>query len=651
MPLPLIELTGVERRFSTGDTDFVALHDIHLAIHAGEFVAIVGASGCGKSTLLNILGCLSRPDAGRYLVGGRDTRGLPGDELARLRQRHFGFVFQRYQLLTHVGALANVELPAIYAGADRAQRLARALHLLARLGLTGRADHRSNQLSGGQQQRVGIARALMNGAQVILADEPTGALDSESGEDVMRILLELNAEGHTVVIVTHDERLAARARRIIEMRDGRIIRDETFAQTVKPDDAERQYPRSWLDEARAPRPFARLAEACSFAWAALLAHRLRTLLTMLGITIGIASVVSIMAIGEGGRRYVLNEVGSMGRHTIGVYPGHDWGDSLANTIDTLVPADVDALREQPYIDAVTPEVSRPLLLRFRSTGVNASVNGVGESYFHVHGRTLAEGVAFDAHAVHSQAQVAVIDENARRTLFGRSASVLGQTILIDRLPCVVIGVTDGKKGTAGDRNLNVWLPYSTANARLFGQRHVDAITVRVRDMRTAYAAEPGIRKLLERRHGRKDFFTDNADSVVKAVEKTGDTLTLLLSLIAVIALVVGGIGVMNIMLVSVAERTREIGIRMAVGACRRDIMQQFMVEAVMVCVAGGVAGIALSLATGPVFAMFVDQWQMVFSAWSIVLAVLCSTLIGVIFGFVPARNASRLDPVDALSRD
>ncbi|WP_322882206.1 MacB family efflux pump subunit [Pandoraea sputorum] len=671
----MLELTGITRRFPAGERDVTVLRDVNLTIEEGEIVAIMGASGSGKSTLMNILGCLDHPSDGSYRVAGRETRDLDADALAQLRREHFGFIFQRYHLLPHLDAASNVEMPSVYTGTPHAARRARSVMLLERLGLADRTEHRPSQLSGGQQQRVSIARALMNGGDVILADEPTGALDTRSGREVIRILKELNALGHTVIIVTHDEKVAAHARRIIEIRDGEIVADrentpvEIDPDAPSPEEAAEEAvvastapatdpasvnashggaipPRRWTGG------IDRFAEAFRMAWIALISHRLRTFLTMLGIIIGITSVVSIVAIGEGAKRYMLAEIGSIGTNTINIYPGKDWGDNRATAIQTLVPEDVHALSEQIYVDSATPETARSLLLRYRNVDASAMVTGVGEHFFQVRGMKIGQGIAFGADEVRRQAQVAVIDQNTRRKLFGANPNPLGEVIFVGNLPCVVIGVTVEKKSAFGDtKSLNIWVPYTTAAGRLFGQRNVDSITVRVRDGQPSKAAEKSLETLMTQRHGRKDFFTYNMDSVVKTVEKTSQSLTLLLSLIAVISLVVGGIGVMNIMIVSVTERTREIGIRMAVGARQSDIMQQFLVEAVMVCLMGGAIGIALSFGASFLFSLFVEKWKMVFSMGSVVTAFLCSTLIGVVFGFMPARNAARLDPVEALARD
>ncbi|MBI2733712.1 MAG: MacB family efflux pump subunit [Aquabacterium sp.] len=646
----LLEVEDLWREYPSGEGSVAVLKGISLRIQAGEMVAIIGASGSGKSTLMNILGCLDRPTRGSYKVAGQPTAELEPDELARLRREHFGFIFQRYHLMGDLTAAGNVEIPAIYAGHGPAERHARAAALLGRLGLAERVRNRPGQLSGGQQQRVSIARALMNGGDVILADEPTGALDSVSGEEVMRILQELHADGHTVIIVTHDPKVAQHAQRIIEVADGEIISD-------KQQDGDRpaQVPKR---EAGAPPPhpwranWDRFTEAFTMALRAMAGHRLRTLLTMLGIIIGIASVVSMVALGEGSRQRVLKDISAMGTNTIDIFPGKNFGDRQATRIRTLVPADADALAQLSYVDSVTPTVSTSVTLRRGNIESTANITGVGEDFFRVKGYTMAQGQAFDADSVRRQTQEAVIDPNTQKALFPNGENPVGQVIFLGAVPVRIVGVTSPQEsGFMISDNLNVWVPYTTAMRRLLGVRWLRNITVRISDDVPSAAAEQGITKLITQRHGTQDFFVRNSDSIRQTIESTTQTMTLLISSIAVISLIVGGIGVMNIMLVSVTERTQEIGVRMAVGARQSDILRQFLIEAVLVCLIGGILGIALALGIGLLFdKVGGGSFSMVYSVSSIVAAFGVSSLIGVVFGFLPARNAARLDPVDALSR-
>jgi macrolide transport system ATP-binding/permease protein len=648
-PQPLLQLQGISRRFQAGDQNVTVLKEINLSIAQGEMVAIVGASGSGKSTLMNILGCLDRPSEGDYQVAGRSTARLDRDSLAELRREHFGFIFQRYHLLGDLSAQGNVEVPAVYAGHARSARQQRAADLLQRLGLAQRLNYRPSQLSGGQQQRVSIARALMNGGEVILADEPTGALDSHSGQEVMSILKDLHARGHTVVIVTHDMQVAEHAQRIIELSDGEIVADrrKTTAHTVA------RLPIA-LDNAvsRWQSQRDRLYEAFKMALLAMASQRLRTLLTMLGIIIGIASVVSVVALGKGSQQQVLANINAMGTSTLEVYPGKDFGDMRSAAVQTLRATDADALAQQGYVHSVTPTVSSSTTFRYGNQSVSGTVNGVGEQYFLVRGYSIDSGMAFNRHSVDQLMQEVVIDENTRNKLFPHGANPLGEVILLGSLPCRIIGVAAKKQsGFGSDENLNVWIPYTTAMKRMLGQSYLKSITVRVNDDIDLTSAEDGVTRLLSQRHGGKDFFVMNTDSIRQTIEKTTATLTLLVSMIALISLVVGGIGVMNIMLVSVTERTREIGVRMAVGARASDIMQQFLIEAVLVCLLGGTLGVLLSLGIGVVFSQFSDNFTMVYSTESIVAAFICSTLIGVIFGFFPARRAAGMDPIHALERE
>jgi macrolide transport system ATP-binding/permease protein len=395
----------------------------------------------------------------------------------------------------------------------------------------------------------------------------------------------------------------------------------------------------------------RFAEAFNMALIAMLSHRMRTLLTMLGIIIGITSVVSVVALGQGAQQKVIKDISAMGTNVIDVNPGKDWGDEDAAGIQTLVPSDLEVLKAQVYVDSASPATGGSQLLRYHNITANSSVNGVSEQYFRVKGYEISDGTAFSADDVKQQTQVAVIDQNTRKKFFTMEDPI-GKILFIGTLPCRVIGITKEKDGPMGNSsNLEIWIPYSAAMNRLLGQQYFSSITVRVKDGISNQIAEQSITKLLTQRHGRKDFYTNSSDSIMKTINKTTTTLKLMISAIAVISLIVGGIGVMNIMLVSVTERTHEIGIRMAVGARQEDIMQQFLIESVLVCLLGGMIGIVCSWGVGKVFSLFVSSFAMQFSLMSIVSAFLCSTIIGVVFGFLPARNAARLDPIEALARE
>ncbi|MGL4860856.1 MAG: macrolide ABC transporter ATP-binding protein/permease MacB [Enterobacteriaceae bacterium] len=646
----LLVLKDICRHYQVGGEQLQILKNISLTIAAGEMVAIMGSSGSGKSTLLNIIGCLDQASSGNYYFDGRETRQMSGDELAQLRRERCGFIFQRYHLLPNLTAGHNVEIPAIYMGSERRQRHARAVELLQRLGIGERVDYKPAQLSGGQQQRVSIARALMNGGEVILADEPTGALDSRSGKEVMAILHQLQQQGHTVIIVTHDSKVAEQADRIIEIHDGEIIADRRKSSDVI--NSELRVSSNPSPVHRLRQLFGTLTEAFAMAWQAMVSRKMRTALTMLGIIIGIAAVVSIQMIGDAAQRQVLKDIRSIGTNMIDIYPGKDYADPDPTIQQALTAEDHQALLEQPYSLAVSPYVTSSEWLRSGNLEMTAQINGVNEQFVSVFNLPIKEGSNISEQQVHAMAQVILIDQNTRQRLFPHKRDVIGETVLVGDLPMMIIGVAGENKMIFGSGNmLRIWMPYTTLNNKILGQSWYSAIMVRLQDGYNSKQAEQQIEQLLTLRHGKKDFFTDNIDTIVKTAENVTRTLQLLLGLIAVISLVVGGIGVMNIMLVSVSERTQEIGIRMAVGARSRDLLQQFLIEAVLVCLTGGLLGVLLSAILGAVVQYFMAEWVIRLSLWALSGAFLCSLTVGILFGYLPARKAARLKPVEALMHE
>ena len=651
----VIVLKDVVREFPAGETSVRVLKGLNLTIYRGEMVAIVGASGSGKSTLMNILGCLDRPSSGSYKISGKETSQLSADELSALRRDHFGFIFQRYHLLGELTALDNVEIPAIYAGRSPHERERRATALLQRLGMGERITHRPGQLSGGQQQRVSIARALMNNGEVILADEPTGALDSHSGEEVLRILEEIHAEGRTIIIVTHDMSVAKKAERIIEISDGEILSDNpnrpTEVATGHADEVATEVVsnkkigrlRSFLD---------RFHEAFRMALLSMNAHRMRTFLTMLGVIIGIAAVVSMVALGNGTQKQILENINSLGSNTLNIFAGKSFADMRSGKVTTLVDSDATALSEQPYADAVTPSVTTSSTVRYGSIESNVTVYGVSDQYFKAQGAKLVEGRLFDSESVASRATDLVVEKQAVPTLFPDShESPIGQVVLVGKVPTRIVGVIELQQMGPPSDTLQLYLPYTTVQTRFLGNKTVRSITLKVADNVDSRLAEAAVKRFLIMRHGTEDFFIRNSEEFREQVIASTQVLTLLVASIALISLLVGGIGVMNIMLVTVSERINEIGVRMAVGARQSDILQQFLIESVLVCLIGGALGILLGLSVGWIFAVSGAPFKLVYSTGSIIIAFVFSTLIGIGFGFLPARNASKLDPVAALSRD
>lgn len=642
---PILSLTNITKKFGSGENELQVLHGIDVKIFAGEMVAIVGQSGSGKSTLMNILACLDTPTSGDYTIDGIATTDMDSDELASLRRDKFGFIFQRYQLLSSLNALENVAMPAIYAGITNQQREQKAKILLTKLGLEQRLYHYPNQLSGGQQQRVSIARALMNGGQIIFADEPTGALDSKSSRDVMDILTQLNHEGHTVILVTHDPKIAASAKRVIEISDGQILSDtkkSEISAVSMAQDFSQKFKKTFSIQA-----IGRIKEAFRMAVLTMLANKMRTLLTMLGIIIGIASVVLIVALGNGSKQQILTQINSIGSSTISVLAGVENDDSIQPKDLTL--DDMYAIEKLPFVESVSPDLSMTMQAQYGNQSKNIQADGVGLNHHRLQNVEFIAGGMFRQADLDNFSQKIIISEKTQQTFFKHN-NALGQVILLNGVPTTVVGVFK-YKGIEGnyDRGLKFWLPYRTYQARFAGESpRLGSMTVLLKKDQSSALASENISQVLTKRHGIKDFTLFNSDSLTKTVEKTAQSLTLLIGAIAVISLLVGGIGVMNIMLVSVTERTGEIGVRMAVGATYKDIVWQFLIEAMVVCALGGVLGVLLAFGLGLLVQLF--NIKVIFSITSIMLAVSCASLIGLVFGFMPAHRAAKMNPIDALNK-
>ncbi|MCF7847732.1 MAG: ABC transporter permease [Kiritimatiellales bacterium] len=649
----MIRVEDIRKTYLMGEVEVRALDGVSLTVEQGEYVAIIGASGSGKSTLMHILGLLDVPDSGKFEIDGQDVTRLDDVEVAALRNRVMGFVFQQFNLLSRTSALENVGLPLIYA--RNGKKPGAAKKMLDLVGLSDRINHHPNELSGGQQQRVAIARALVNNPSIIFADEPTGNLDSTSACEIMEVISGLHARGLTVLLVTHDPTVANHAHRIIELRDGKVLSDQ-----LNPDAPE-------IPSVEAPIPVAPKRKMFGFnalresvvlvrqSIRSLLSNKVRTMLSALGIMIGVAAVIATVALANGAKAAVEKQLSRLGSNLLMVYPERRQRGGVRQaqgSSSRLSEADTRAVREEiAHVLLVSATADGSGQLKVGNLNWSCRVEGVGIEYEEMRSYQPEFGRFFTEEELARRARVAVLGLTPVRELFG-GENPIGREMKINRQTFTVIGVLP-EKGSSGfrDNDDTVLIPVTTAMRRLFGKEYVDRIEIQIDEAENMERAQADIMALLAKRHrtGTREnpFEIRNMAEIQETISETSNILALLLSSIATIALVVGGIGIMNIMLVSVTERTREIGLRKALGARRKDIMLQFLIEALIISFFGGCAGAAIGAGASIIMSK-VSGWAVLITEESIFMAFGFSALIGIIFGIWPARKAAALNPIEAL---
>jgi macrolide transport system ATP-binding/permease protein len=695
---PVVHLIDLTRSFQLGDTEVHALQGVSVSIARGEFVAIMGSSGSGKSTMMNIIGCLDRPTSGQFVFQGRDVARLSEPELANIRSNQIGFVFQSFNLLARTSALENVVLPLLYGSAaalTSSERNDRGREMLASVGLADRARNMPNQLSGGQQQRVALARALINHPAVLLADEPTGNLDTRTSHEIMEIIRRLNREqGVTVVVVTHESDIAAYADRVITMRDGRILSDEHQVAVVTPDRADTSAPAAAATRVGiTPLPndasgirLAFLSMILSASLQALARNKLRSALTMLGVFIGVAALIAMVAVGDGASAAVKKQLESLGTNMVVVQPGATTAGGVragAGSASTLTVVDAETiLRADPAVQRVSYLTRQTGQVQYGDQNWSTAIQGVTPSYLDIVSWHIASGSSMTEQQNDTAETVCLIGQTVYQNLFPPGQDPIGAVILIKGVPMRVIGLlaSKGQTGFGQDQDDVVMIPFSTAERKVLGVAapqtaqnlvsanyppapnafgispritgYVNSIYVQAGGADLVNTAISQVTATLARRHHIQigqldDFSVRNLSQIAEAQESSSQVMAALLAMVASISLLVGGIGIMNILLVSVTERTREIGIRMAIGARRLQVLLQFLAESVLLSVTGGVAGIGFGLLVSFIISRLA-HWPTQVSLTAVLGGFAFSAAVGIFFGFYPARKAANLNPIEAL---
>ena len=633
-----------------------ALHNVSLTVDHGEFIAIIGSSGSGKSTLMHTIGLLDRPDSGTYEIDDKNVTGLSDTQTARLRNRTIGFIFQQFNLLKRASALENVNLPLLYSG--KTSESHRGLKMLERVGLGNRTHHRPNELSGGQQQRVAIARALVNNPSIILADEPTGNLDSKSAKDIMALFRALHKQGLTIVLVTHDVEVAEHADRIITIRDGEIQEDRRNETPVIQDSAKEEVLELLRASAKRQSWLAVFHEGLALtrqSFRALWNNKTRTFLSALGILIGVAAVIAMVSLALGAKASVKEQLSRLGSNLLSIRPASRSNQGVqlqAGEVSRMILDDAAAVAQVPLVKRAASSIRGGVQMQYGSKNWATSASGVSPDYAPMRAEVPMLGRYITDEDVAKRAQVVVIGMTPLRSLFGENENPIGKTIRINRRSYEIVGVLPERGSSAfGDQDDTVRIPITTAMYRLFGKRYLDGIDAEIDKTENIPQAQTDLQNLMAGRHNRdpaeNPFEIRNMAEIQEALSSTTKIMSILIASIAGISLLVGGIGIMNIMLVSVTERTREIGLRKALGARRQDIMAQFLIEALVISLIGGLSGLGLGVGLSLGLARGAG-WPMQISSLSVVVAFGFSVFIGIFFGLWPAMKASKLDPIEAL---